>query len=403
MKKIIAISVMLLLVAGAVFAQPSVGGNVRLGATLLQDKGTGDDAKAGGFWFNDANTKIEWSGDNAGGLMKLHSVGQGKSPLNWTPDMFAFVWWKPSDQFKIQLGQNADGDWGHAQISGWGFNGEAQASVAYDQDSAGENGNLNGTTVNLARVSGAWWGGYDGRGAAITISPIQGFDINLAIPFGEGSKAAADFYSNIKINFKYDLPDIGTIRLAADLKKDPKPATGTDNTKLIPDIYFAFYLSAIENMGIELGLSATGSRDNPLDKDSPRNKDSDGKPLTNDKLAVGIGYSLTADDLGLKARIGFIPKVMKDADGMLLGLELLPSYNLGALTVFVNFGFGTAFALPEGAEASYYTDFYFNPYIAVPLNAGKFYAGIKFFQGAETSTGKPDAKWSIPIGWNVYF
>jgi hypothetical protein len=392
MKKIIAISVMFVLIAGAAFADTSVGGNLRLGADLAKDKGTGDDVRAGRMWVNDANTKVEWSGDNAGGLMKLHSWGRDNDvPVApwWAPDIFTFVWWKPMDALRIQFGKNADGDFGHAQITGWGFNAESQASVALDQHSAGYQ--LNGTQSVLGRTCGAWWGGFDVLGTAITISPMPGFDINLCIPMASESTLAV-FYSNTKINFKYDLPDIGTIRLAADLNKANKDAD------LIPNIYFAFYLSAIEGMGIELGVGSFKSE---------KGTEKDGKPIKNDSLAVGIGYSLTADDLGLKARIGFIPqigKVQGEAQkGMLLGINILPSYNLGALTVFVNAGFGTAFGLPEGAKASYFTDFYFNPYIAVPLNAGKFYAGIKFLQGAETAAGKPDAKWSIPIGWNVYF
>jgi hypothetical protein len=392
MKKIIAISVMLVLIAAAVFAQPSLGGNVRLGVDLVKDKGAGDDVRGGSFWYNDGNAKVEWSGDNAGGLLKLYASNQGAKLAGWEPP-FVFVWWKPIDALRIQIGTNPDGDWGHAQITGWGFNAEAQASVALDQDSAGSNGNLNGFVANQSRVCGAWWGGFSSTGIALTISPMPGFDINLGIPLGwEGPMAAV--YSNLKINFKYDLPDIGTIRLAADLnKKSGNPAVPHKDDELIPNIYFAFYLSAIENMGLELGLSATASGTN----------DKDGKPNKNDKIAVGIGYRLTADDLGLKVRLGFIPVQAKDADGMILGLELLPSYNLGALTVYVNFGFGTAFALPDGVDAKYYTDFYFNPYIRVPLNSGNFYAGVKFAQAAEKATGKPDAIWSIPIGWNVYF
>jgi hypothetical protein len=390
MKKIIAISVMLALVAGAVFADTAVGGNLKISTNLLMDDG-GDDVMAGGATIWDAYTNVNWSGENAGGMMRLHSFGQGKSPISWTPDAFVFWWWKPIDQLKVQLGVNPDADWGHAQISGWGFNAEAQGGVAIDKDRELGSGSYTqassyndtaylfatGTPSVVARTA-AWWGGFNSLGLAISIFPAQGFEIDLGIPMGNKATAAQTYLSS-KINFKVDIPDIGTIRLAADLQgKD------ADDSVITPNIHFAFYLSAIENMGLEISGAY---------KTKPAGtQNTAGSYAEFTTTEVGLGFRYNAEDLTIKARAGFV--MFKDfaGDDSLIGINILPSYNLGSFVFYFNAGFGMAL------DNSDFKDWYVNPYIRVPAKAGNFYAGIKA-QGV----GDADVTWSIPIGWNVYF
>jgi hypothetical protein len=353
MKKIIAISVMLVLIVGAVFADTSVGGNLKISAQLLAGKAEQDDVNAGAATIWDAYTNITWSGDNAGGMMRLWTKNN-----EWQPDFFTFWWWRPIDQVKLQVGKNADADFGHAQVSGWGYNAEAQGGIAVDQHRG-----INGTNSVYARTA-AWWEGFNRLGIALFLFPVPGFEIDLAIPM-ESLDTAENTYLNSKINFNIGIPDIGNIRLAADLAgKD-----SDDNIKV--NVHFGFYVMAVEGMGIDIGAAFKNTAENF------------------DTIEAGLGYRLNADDLTLKARIGFVAK--NPNDDMILGIGILPSYNLGNFALLLNAGFGMN--LDKDTK-----DWFVNPYISVPANSGRLYAGFKLIDN-----GDEKIYWEIPIGWNVYF
>jgi hypothetical protein len=367
MKKIIAISVMFVLIAGAAFADTSLGGNMRITANLLSGKDDGSDAKAGGITVYDSNLSANWSGDNAGGMMRLHAFGWvDKDPnisskpnvisrIDWTPDFFGFVWWKPIDQLRLQIGKNADGDWGHAQISGWGYNAEAQNGAAVDLYRGA------GGLAILARTA-AWWSGFDKMGLALSIFPAEGFEVNIGIPMA-GEATAEATYLNTKINFKIDIADVGTVRLAADL--------GGKNSedKVVMDAFLGFYISAIEGMGIDVGAA--------FKKEFKQ-------------IEIAIGYKMDADDFGLKARLGV--EMPPDSGDKKLGINIMPTYNLGSFKFFFNAGFGM------NLDKSDQKDWFVNPYIQVPTSAGSFYAGIQLIDN-----GDEKVEWKIPIQWNVYY
>jgi len=404
MKKIIAISVMFALVIGAAFADTTIGGGFQVHVDLAVDKNQsdGDNAGAGNFGFGDRNLNINWSGDNAGGFLRLTAGGD---------PYFAFAWWKPIDQLRFQIGKNADGDWGHSQIVGWGFTGSAKSAGVgsfigdYNTPFAGD------------QATG-FMGGWGNAGLAISIYPADGFEIDLGIPMdktvtvpGEGyhwkypeatasgggaatwgtptaeanttshAAPASVAFSNTLINVKADIPNIGTARLGLQLRKENAKAD------LLTDIYLAFYLSAIENMGAEVGIAVTTS-----DKGSTANK-------KNDQIDLGIGFKYEAGDLGLKAAlgIGLAGEGRKEGSKKIMPftVQLLPSYNLGSLTAFANVGVGTTIGAKESVVG-----FWFNPYVQVPVSSGNFYAGIKFYNSGEKGA---DAAWAIPIGWDVSF
>jgi hypothetical protein len=369
MKKIIAISVMFVLIAGAAFADTSLGGNMRITANLASQSPAQDDAVAGDVHVFDSNLSANWSGDNAGGMMRFHAFGSDSgvvSKIDWTPDFFGFVWWKPIDEFRLQIGKNADGDWGHNQITGWGYNAEAQNGAAVDQYRG-----IGGNAV-VARTA-AWWGGFNSMGITLSFFPAQGVDINIGVPMASQRDASVT-YSNSKINVKADIPDIGTVRVAADLNKANKDAD------LLLKGHLAFYLSAIENIGLEVGFGFIQD-----------NKD-------DNHMEFGLGFRTTADDFGLKARVGFVMKD-KDKGGSQLGIGVLPSYNVGSFKFFFNAGFGMNL---DKEEAPGKQDWFVNPYIQVPTSAGSFYAGIKLVD--EGKTGNDEGiSWAIPIQWNVYY
>ena len=518
MKKLIAILVVFTLIAGAVFAETSVGGNLKISTTLLggdnirdTQKGDGDAQQskaakpyAGQARIWDAHTNITWEGDNAGGMMRLFTGGLSAYPHDWIPDAFVFWWWKPVDQLRIQLGKNPDADWGHAQITGWGFNGEAQGGVAMDKDrelggsdyiNAGAYGNdyNQGWYATAARTA-AWWGGFNVLGLGLSIYPVQGLEINWGVPF-TSVKTAGRTYGNSSLNVAYAIPDIGTVRVATVLKREeskkfePDPK---DDQFTKPNFHAAFYLAAIDGLGAEFGFalkpvvrnSATIKPEMRLsNKGATKGTYIPYIPFEENydqiELGLGLRYGIT-EDIDIKLRVGYINKktyyqeindfgvlvtdamgnpVYKKGGESILGINVLPSYNFGSFTVFLNAGMGWLFKnkdlIPRDGKGGYAidprtvpidpntqakkvnyageldggkvykkigVDWYLNPYIAVPASSGRFYAGFKLYSldggaydGSEADftykgvrvptyyNGKRVLNWEIPIGWNVYF
>ena len=349
MKKLIAISVLFALLAGFAFAEASVGGNLKISTDLIG--GNEDDQWAGPLKMWDAYTNISWSGDNAGGMMRLHAFGS-TSRIDWTPDAFVFWWWRPIEQLRLQLGKNPDGDWGHAQITGWGFNAEAQGGICIDQYRG--IGNL----AVVARTA-AWAPGFNSSGMTVSINPVPGFNFNIGIPYAYNSTGElGDVYGNSYLHLDYTFEDIGTLKLAAQLVNEAKP-----------DIHAAFYVMAIDNIGLEVGF-AYG--------------------LESEVIEVGAGFRFSdGGDLTFKLRAG---AVLADNYGV-IGVGILPSYRTEAFTFFFNAGFGMDLEKDDDN-----IDWFVNPYISVPANSGRFYLGFKL---SDNEGG--GINWSLPIGWNVYF
>ena len=376
MKKIIAISVMFALVIGAAFADVSVSGGYHMSFDLAVDKvqGNGEDVGMGRYGAG-GDVGVSAEGDNAGG--KLRIWGDNYHAATGIGD-HALVWWKPIDQLKIQLG-GWDGDWGHNQIIGWGFTEGAKDTVALETRYAGDK-------------APGFWGGFN-QGLSLFISPADGIEIDIGIPVGRNDSASKPYstaviFSNTKINVKADIPNIGTAKFALALNKGD---LGTDTSavakdaELITDIYVAFYLSALESsgMGAELGLGVTTSG-------------TTGKK--NDKIDLGVGFKYEAGDLGLKAGLGVgFGDANKVGTKTLipLSVQVLPYYNLGALTAYLNAGFDTKLGADDTVVS-----ITFNPYVKVPISGGNFWAGVKFFNSGVKGA---DAQWSIPIGFNYGF
>jgi len=398
MKKIIVALVVFALVAGAAFAQPSVGGNLKISTNLIYGNTVDEDAMAGGATIWDAYTNIVWAGNNAGGMMRLWTKNN-----EWQPDFFTFWWWKPIQQFRIQLGKNRDGDFGHAQIAGWSYNGEAQGGVALDKDrdkftnysgggyytSDKRYSNAGESLATISRTA-AWWGGFGAGGndigLALSIYPMPGVEVDVCIPMAGASSdaggvplsTAGETYLNSDINFKIGIPDIGDVRFVIDgMGKDP-----TDDSVATPNIHAAFYINAIEGMGIEIGAGFKNDFET---------------------IEFGLGYKITAEAFVMKARAGFIakgklnnPNSTGNTDASLFSIGILPTYNLGKLVALFNAGFGIDLNDTE------MMDWFINPYLSVPANSGRFYAGLKLYNLKSKGDGD-QVSWSIPIGWNVYF
>jgi len=417
MKKLIAISVMCVLVIGAAFAETTLGGKIHIGGQILN--GTNVEGSTPGTgemtpdWYN-TTLAVNFGDSKAGGKLSIHN----KSPSFYD----YFVWWRPIPQLRMQVGVNADGDFGTAEITGWGFTGEAKNGL----------GAINEYSGPIFGLANSRRGFYDGSGettnVAFSIFPIDGLTINLWIPL-KGENAALTF-AKTEVNAVYVIEEIGKVKLSfqgntgyvegqgEDSENKWYGADGITNPAASPKFFLSFYLSAIENMGIDLGLAYK----------LPFNNEKD-KILTNHPFEIGLGYRWVNGDLTLKLRSamlvgGSVKKGDRDPvnDPVLFSVNVLPSYKIAGMTVFLYAGLGIQ-AVEDWEKTSRDTmwdknqsnavvSWFINPYLHIPAGDGlRFQVGLQIYSsgvmnpyyidGDRFSDGA-QVNWAIPFGFYMY-
>jgi hypothetical protein len=314
---------------------------------------------------------------------------------NWTGGgaPFAYAWWKPIDMFRFQIGHNPDGDWGGAQITGWGFNSEAQDFVAIDNDS-GDFGTVGWKTARSA----GFYPGFSNVGITLSLYPIDGLSLNFALPFSgnshnDGGELTKEVFRKFHVNVRYDLTDIGSLRISFVGLGGTDKELATPAYRSAGTMYASFFMTAIDGMAIDIGASFGLPYKNATDVDIAPG------------MGIGFGLRYAAGDFGVKLRAGAtLGSKQGDAKGdTVIGFVVLPYYNLGALTAFLNAGLGMT--VPDSGDSI--TDWFVNPYIRVPVGGFNFYAGFKLGSDGRTpkaATGDDKVvNWAVPIGVNVYF
>jgi hypothetical protein len=394
MKKIIAISVMLVLVAGAVFADVSIGGQFKAGANLIYGSTVKDsEITAGGRTEGNGTegiVNVGFGDANLGGKVRLLARSSGDY---FSPDAFTFAWWKPTESFRIQAGYNPDADWGTAKIGGWGYNAEAQDFVALDEWNGGDTFR-EGNHLWKMRHTGFYDGFKSNSSIALSFYPSEGLTINIGIPFVAGSmKGLQSQYLESDLQVTYALQDTGVISFTFDGQGAAKKAGTTNEYEVeAPKIFASFYLTAIEGIGVDIGV---GFQPKLLNEKTP-------------PIQVGLGFSYRSEDFGVKLRLG-AELAGKDAldneDPMLISVGVLPYYNLGVCTAYLNAGIGMI--MPKEGDST--TGWFFNPYVVKGVEGAKLFAGLKVWSNGckgdklGATEGDTNVYWGVPIGINVYF
>jgi len=506
MKKIIAISVMFALIAGAVFADTSIGGGFNYQLDVLRgDNGKNWTQASPGkeyYWeasppsagdttptwvlkdkdkaatyvvdptdpygetllgtasqiqsqtnFKGATVDFNFSGDTYGGKVRLYAAG---SQGWWGSLPFAFAWWQPVSMFKFQLGHNPDGNFGTAQITGWGFNGSAQDFVATDNDSGGstsyiavETGGIKSYSRNRAwraARSYGFYGGYSNVAALLSLYPMDMLTVNLVLPFSaahaDQTRDFTDVLMNAHLNFVVNIDGVGRITLTFEGKGGNKTVTSidtTDNTakskkeyNSTGNVWLSYTLTSVENLlldvGVGYGLAYTKYGYTGYVQNLFGTKVDPG-------MQFGLGVRYTAGDFGVKLRVAGLMLEKEVAYGLLsnvttnkpmkIGVGVLPYFNLGGPTIYLNAGFGMETATTMSgsgitvSDGKSYTDWYVNPYVKIPAGGLTFWAGIKIL--GDTKLGHADGtlgnlwydahakqngstmEWQIPIGISVGF
>ena len=437
MKKLIVFSVVFALVAGAAFAEVSFGGTVFGKVDVVKGDNVKDsDIKAGGgIGRVNVDASAESEDGSFGGWMRFRAGSWGAGASGW-----GLAWWKPVDAVKFQIGNNPDGIFDTTHMTRCGF-----YQVAGDIGIVNA-GNAWGGGLGPVVSDQVFFGGFGGFGAMLSITPIELLALNFVFPYVEGK--AGDTYRHFIGQAIVNLDGIGQFSLTfqADrgtiAKKDgtagspgvteylvagsvaadgtvteddwvaaPKAgdiiigtrvtgktdATGSPEIKDSPGKIFAsFYLSMIENLGIDVGFSFKLPAQDSKDMDH---------------LGIGLGAQFDAGQFGIKARIlaGVGGKTNDKADPVALTFDLQPSFAINDdLVAFLSVGLGFV-GLRDGAPDTEIAkvNFHVNPYVRYKFDWSKgLFAGFLLeARGPGVKDADPafNMTWSIPVGLYITF
>jgi len=270
MKKLIAISVILVLLSTAAFAQ--IGADIMVKGNLAEGSNEeGAEVKTG---FGFSRLRLSGSATNDEETFGGHIRAEF---MHWSgaPSYSGFAWWKPLDVLKIQLGEDQDGAFGGVDgVARWGFYRDAT--------------DVGVQTENWA-FSNSFYGGWGAQGLGITLTPIEALAINIGIPLGTGD-TAADTFKKTNAQVVYTIDGLGKAAITyvggaghkdweagkdgkLTVYNDPNDTTGPNGSngsgvkelaiKAIdpklesndPSKIFAFFgLTAIENLDLAIGI-----------------------------------------------------------------------------------------------------------------------------------------------------
>ena len=383
MKKLIAVFALIALVTGAAFADVSVAGAVE---TRLYIRGNSDDfensTKIGGL-IGTAWMQLSGSNDNGSmsGTFRLrgqdiaHIVpSYASSDPNVGQEVFkwhkAFVSWRPIEQLKLWLGQDADGLFEGAALAGWAYH---QGSEEY-----------------LCVQHWDFWrliypGNWDGFGLAVSVYAVEDLDINLVIPTGkahgwprhqnsqleEAPKFIDMFVSGLKLTANYKIFGVGTVMFSwrgpynsadgYDLTNFNDRTSKTFNYKEFGLLGLSFLLDGpVEGLKAHLGASYYINANDGVD--SPIN--------------LGLTAHYQNGDWGAKARIGSVIQ-LRDAGGMYMSFSLMPFYNISKVgNLFVDFGMSVN--KPSSSEDAV-VGWFLTPYFKKSIGNGYVQCGFGLF------------------------
>jgi opacity protein-like surface antigen len=369
MKKLIAIAVVFALVAGAAFAETSVSGTIDTRITVVKANNDEDsDATIGGS-VADGFVQLSGQDDDGkfGGLARIRANENGGNFHR------AFAWWQPIPQLRIFLGHDLDGKFGTDPLTAWGFHQGGESFVSrHDWD------------FWRAVFPGNW----DGFGLSLSVFPAPGIDINLVIPTGlpewyPGDSANSGqsltwktVPSSLRLESGIGIPDVGKIYISY---IGPR-GTSFKDSKNFGQFGGSFLFTMLEGLQIQAGVSTyIKNKDNTSDDDQY-------------PIMIGLAAHYSGGDFGVKFRSAFVLKSTAGfttttdswryrpwiqwgvpfTKGNLITFNVMPFYNLGVMTAYLDIG--AAIGTPDGGDANIY--FWLNPYVRKSIGPGAIRAGI---------------------------
>ncbi|MDR0302293.1 MAG: hypothetical protein LBI04_08300 [Treponema sp.] len=395
MKKLIAISVMIALIAGAVFAETSVAGAIESRLNVYEgvfgDHGPGYDGgfpkptTAGSF----GTAWIALSGNNddgtLGGMFRLRGQDIVESDFRWHR---VFVWWKPIPQMRVFLGQDADGMFETGQLTSWAFHQGSESFL---------------TVHNWDYWRNIFPGNWDTFGAALSFYLVPGLDLNLVIPTGQPtgwprhhnaavtrkSELETIYPGSLQLTAGYNIADVGKVAFAWIGSGENYFADSFEVGKL-GKIALSFYSGALVD-GLQFQVGGSTDLWKGADDLAP--------------ISVGAAVHFGMGDFGVKFRAG-CDLDMTDAGGMFITANVMPTYVTPVGKVCLDIG-GSFNKANSDADMDY--GFWVNPYLKTGLSGGYFQVGIMFLNNINGGQGgnidvkvddKPRVYLPIVMGFN---
>jgi len=443
MKKLIAISVVFALVAGTAFAEVNVGAAAFGKVEVL--KGTNQEYNGGKPVHPDDKGEAQAVVQSGGGMgrLRIDASGQsddgtfggyirleGEGDSNWgNTTGWGNAWWKPIDQLKLLIGsQGYDGFFAADGVTRWGFYRDA--------------GDV-GIIPEGWAFGAAFYEGFT-KGAILTITPLEALAINIGVPYFDGGWAE-DVYKKTNAQVAYNIDGIGnlaitfvgnsntfkieapatsapkeyeekeitiggeTIKVPVLKASDPNWAPGAQEfgTAAAPKLFAYFGLSAIENLGVDIGIGFA----------LPVKEDFAGTTITRQNpIAAGLGVSFDADTFGIKVRIqgefaGSVKPEKGDPinDPFVLIADILPSYAINdSAKVFLSAGL--QLTVPDDKDADSVVGWHIQPYLTKAVGwCQSFYAGFRLESDGSKIYNKDSKEdgtkvnWAVPIGVTFQF
>ncbi|WP_461247463.1 hypothetical protein [Treponema sp. R6D11] len=455
MKKLIVLSVIFALVAGSVFAA-DVGVEVFGGVTLL--KGSSEEREDGDSYTTKYHNSTAYGINrvriNASGQTEDGTIG---GSLRFNTQLaddgvkgYGWVWWKPSELFRLQIGSNAgDGEFGLEGVTGWGFYALANEVIT-------NNGNTwGGGAIDNIITRNAFYGGWNAPGFIITSKPIEPLTINLAFHVDGG--IAYKEYKQFTVQVTYNIDGVGLAGITYEnslFEHDGKTGTqggftiadGANNDNPYVRAYFG--LTSIENLGVDVGIGYKFPDTfyvNSVSETGGKKTGIESTYTVNNPLYAGVGVNFTSGALGVRSRIvgEFLGNNVKDLtvytngdsktfstkladNGWGMIIDVLPSYAINeTITAYLSLGIGfrtgkesvekydddgkAVIAVDNSSEVAWHVQ----PYIVITPAywSGAFFAGIKFespandvyYNGDKGDVRNRTLYWSIPIGITASF
>jgi hypothetical protein len=399
MKKLIAISVMLALIVGAVFAETQVSGAVETRMRLFGTGGAKDEkAKTWGDGIAEGYIQVSAQNDEGtmGAALRLKDNSYHK----------AFVWWKPIDQIKIFLGQDPDGMFGSDGLVSYNYYGSGTGYLS---------------THNWDLWRAFFPGNWDTFGLALSFYPTDGLEINLVVPTGVESNnngthtsyawRLEDMYiGGIRVSASYAIADIGKIFFVYNGPNnietgairwltnyagawgsggwDPLYSDTLDKykTETKGQIAGSFLLTAVDGFQIQPGVSVVLANE-----DGPSG-------FKYNPTFIGLGVWYTADAFSVKLRGGYIMNERFNDKRSRLVLGVLPSFKISdSATAYADIYIDQTTV--DGADKNPMI-FGFNPSVKVNMGAGAFGIGVKIENNGQDGD---DARTTVSVPMRFVF
>ena len=374
MKKLILAFGVFVLIVMPVFGQFSIGGIVETHGLLALGDSEEDEITTRGGWGFELSVTLENLAETAGATAALVD---GTS-------IWAYGWWRPTNRLFLKSGDIfRNSTWAEGDITCWGFH----ANYFY----------ITRPTESFAGILRPGHGFFLptmvlGRDPAmqITLTPINALTLNIAFPFQTGGSRntfADTYWGHLHAQLVYEFAGIGEAAFSF--------INGPDSNN--PEIaaqrfFFQWKMPLGDNMRMEFGVNY----DLPGQRATSPIVNHPDRPI-NLGLGWGMGNLENDDQMVINARFGAaIPMV--DTQPTRLGLEVLFSYDLDILRLYVPAGLG--FILPASGDPL--VTWSFAPYIARNLFGPWLYIGFNIV-GITSSAIENVFIWSIPIGMRWEF